>query len=397
MLQKMAVEIESSLFLDKFLASKGVEYKAFDPDRFRNIYAKIAHNFQKPLKTIQVIGTNGKGSTASFLSQMLLSAGKTVGVFSSPHLFRFNERITLNYNHISDEELQLEHTKLLSILGTDMSEAISFFEYSSLISYSFLSSRCDYLILEAGLGGEFDATTVFPKELLLVTQIDIDHADLLGDTLDKIAKTKLEAIGCDTIINKNTQVVTDIAIKLANDRQCKLLKADELLSEDERELCLFTCRQNGFASFLCINMQLAMSAFKYLGFKPCVKSMPNAKPRGRFEKIMPNVTIDVGHNPACARAIKDELNNKKVQLVFNSMYDKDYQSSLMILKDNIAEVEIIDIDNERIIDRNKLESFLNQNNFAFTTFTDIQPSKEYLVFGSFAVAQKFIGIAELQK
>jgi len=385
----MAVGIGLSHFLNDFLNTKGLEYRAFEPKRFFTIYSKISYLFNKPTKTIQVVGTNGKGSTAHFLAKMLESSGKTVGLYTSPHLFKINERIVLNSKHITDDELQVEHLKLLSILDDD-AKNISYFEYLTLLAYSFLSNKCEYLILEAGLGGEFDATSAFEKDLLLITPIGIDHKEFLGDTIEAIAGTKLEAMNCDTIISEQINKVLCIAEKKAKDKKVCLIESGKLLDKDEADICLQTCIDNKFASFLSANLMLSASAFKYLGFEPTMDVMPATKPSGRFERIASNIIIDVGHNEACAKAIKDELNNKQVQLVYNSLREKDFKAVLSILKPNIVEIEIIDIDNERVLAREELENFLKQNGISYKNFIGISDDKEYLVFGSFLVVQKFI-------
>jgi dihydrofolate synthase/folylpolyglutamate synthase len=246
------------------------------------------------------------------------------------------------------------------------------------------------LVLEAGLGGEFDATTAFEKDLLLVAPIDIDHADILGDTLQKIATTKLRAINSTTVLSAQSGEVINIAKAVANKRNCKLFFADVIIDQDEKEIFKARCRKLGLAPFFAQNLTLAVAGAKILSFDISQKNLPKNKLNGRFEQLARNIIIDVGHNPACATAIKSELKNKKVQLVYNSMKDKDFESVLLILKQNIEEVEIIDLDSGRALQRATLERFLDKNSIKYRSFSTVDSKKEYLVFGSFLVVQKFM-------
>ena len=137
------------------------------------VYEKVKQRLPLP-KIVHIIGTNGKGTTGRFLASCLHSLGYKIGHYTSPHILKFNERIWLNGNDVSDDILNNAHDELQTILTQEDSNSLSYFEYTTLLAM-LIYKDCDYVVLEAGLGGEYDATAVFPKVLTLVTPIDFDH------------------------------------------------------------------------------------------------------------------------------------------------------------------------------------------------------------------------------
>jgi dihydrofolate synthase / folylpolyglutamate synthase len=388
----MAAETGLSRFLadfQEFMVSRGQEYKPFDPRRFVEIFTRIKSRFPK-VKCVQVIGTNGKGSTAFFLSQMLATSNLKVGLFTSPHIFCFNERIVFDGKAITDDELELEHTKLQELLNNLERESISYFEYSALIGYSFLSKRSDIIILEAGLGGEFDATTVFDSDLLLVSEIDDDHKEILGENIEAIAATKLRAISSHTVIGSDKGIVFRIASQIATIRGQEVNAAFSLLGKNELNMAEAHVKKLNWPKFQEQNLILAMAGAKILGVKIDKKILPKLAPKGRFEKISPNIIIDVGHNPACAKAVAQSISKVKPILVFNTLAGKEYEKSLAILAPRIKRVEIIDIDDERAMPKESLERILESLGLAYGDFKSIDENESYLVFGSFLTVAKFL-------
>ena len=192
--------------LEDFLEQKPLYYTQIDYTRMPRAYESIKEHLHIP-KVIHIVGTNGKGTTGRFIANALFSLGLKVGHYTSPHIQDFNERIWLNGKNCADEHLEEAHQKLLSILPTEFQQRLSYFEYTTFLAIV-VYENCDYIVLEAGLGGEFDATAVFPKVLTLVTPIDIDHEAFLGNTIEEIAATKLNAIQNSAILaaQKETQV-----------------------------------------------------------------------------------------------------------------------------------------------------------------------------------------------
>jgi dihydrofolate synthase / folylpolyglutamate synthase len=192
--------------LKTFLDAKPLYYDKIDYTRMSRVYEKIKHHLKIP-KVIHLIGTNGKGTTGRFLASALYSLGFTTGHYTSPHILDFNERIWLNGENSTNEDLEKAHQTLLTFLTKEDAENLSYFEYTTLLAMVVFEDL-EYLVLEAGLGGEHDATAIFPKLLTLITTIDMDHQAFLGDTLQEITITKLNAIDKVAIIG--TQVHTQV-------------------------------------------------------------------------------------------------------------------------------------------------------------------------------------------
>ncbi|MCW8850070.1 MAG: Mur ligase family protein, partial [Melioribacteraceae bacterium] len=145
-------------------------------------------NPQKELKTIHVAGSNGKGSTCSFLASILMEFGYKVGLYTSPHLVKFNERIRINSIEISDKDI-------IEFLDSNKSYidkyAPTFFEITTALAFNYFAARnVDYAIIETGLGGRLDATNVLNPLASVITSISLEHSHILGDTLEKIAYEK---------------------------------------------------------------------------------------------------------------------------------------------------------------------------------------------------------------
>jgi len=195
----MVGEIE--LLLNDFLNKKPLFYNEIDYKRMPNCWNEIKNNFKLPKKIIHIIGTNGKGTTGRFLAYYLYKMGYKIGHYTSPHILKFNERIWINGKDIDDEILEENHQKLQKIIPNFYLERLSYFEYTTLLAMKCFE-ELDYLILEAGLGGEYDATSVFERDISLVTTIDIDHQSFLGNSIKEIAETKLNSIKNRGIIGK---------------------------------------------------------------------------------------------------------------------------------------------------------------------------------------------------
>ena len=177
---------------NRFLEDKPLYYKEIDHERVHIAYGILKPHIKQP-RTVHIVGTNGKGSTGRMVAHLAHKSGLTVGHFSSPHILKFNERIWLNGIDSSDEVLEEAHQKLFTILGQEMSEKLSYFEYTTLLAFV-VFENCDLMVLEAGLGGEFDATNVCDKALSVITPIGIDHQAFLGESIEEIAGTKIRSI-----------------------------------------------------------------------------------------------------------------------------------------------------------------------------------------------------------
>ncbi|WP_187940785.1 bifunctional folylpolyglutamate synthase/dihydrofolate synthase [Helicobacter pylori] len=380
--------MKNSPRLSAFLETKPKEYHKFDPSRFIQIYKDFKNAFfEIQAKVIHVVGTNGKGSTGRFLTLLLADQNFKVLHFTSPHVFEFRERFFLNGSVVEESVLENAHQQLQSHA---FSNACSYFEYATLLAVM-LAKDCDYLVLEAGLGGEFDSTNALEKTLSVFTPIDYDHKEFLGDSLESIATTKLKAMGPLNIIAPQQELVLNIAQKIAKDKHAKLIVVQNEISKGVRDYI----ERHHLAYFLAMNLEVALKAFETL--LPCNKQevLKNLKPLnliGRCELLSPNILIDVGHNPHSAKALKEEIKrvfNAPIVLIYNCYQDKDAFLVLEILKPVVKKVLILELHNERIIKLEKLKGILETLGLEHALFEDLEENENYLVYGSFLVANAF--------
>jgi dihydrofolate synthase / folylpolyglutamate synthase len=210
-----------------------------------DVIKELLHKLDNPqnkFKSVHIAGTNGKGSTACFLDSILRSSGKKVGLYTSPHLVKFNERIQINGKDISDLDLVRLTTKIKNICEQNKIEA-TFFEFTTAIAFLyFAENNVDYSVIETGLGGRLDATNVLTPELSLITNIDIDHTKHLGDTKEKIA---VEKAG---IIKENSLVLTaeqDPSILEIFSNVCKEKKSKLCVLDDKFDIKLINSDLHG--------------------------------------------------------------------------------------------------------------------------------------------------------
>ncbi len=353
------------------------------------VYENIKQHFNNP-KTIHLIGTNGKGTTGRFLASALYSLGFSVGHYSSPHILKFNERIWLNGEDVRDEQLDSAHAELLNILTKEEADSLSYFEYTTLLGM-WIYQDLDYVVLEAGLGGEHDATAVFPKELTLVTPIDIDHQAFLGNTVKEIAKTKLNAVQKVAILaNQPHYEVYEVAQNISDEKDLKFKPVDELIGSTDREKIESISKELSLAPYLTENLKLAISALKYLKLEYSVENFMNSRLFGRVSHISENIIVDVGHNTLAASSILNSLKGEKYILVYNSYKDKNYLEILSILKPIISHIEIIQINDERAEKQEVLQKTIQDLDIVYKLFHKIDKSRKYLVFGSFSVVESFL-------
>jgi dihydrofolate synthase/folylpolyglutamate synthase len=373
------------LSFTQFIAQKPLFYKEIDHKRVHRAYQLLKPHIGRP-QTVHIIGTNGKGSTGRVMAGLLHHAGLRVGHFSSPHILKFNERIWIEGEDIEDVTLEQHHKRLYSILGEEMSENLTYFEYTTLLALVAME-HLDIIILEAGLGGEFDATNVVKKELTIVTPIGFDHQEFLGNTIEEIATTKLNSIANMALVGFQPYG------EVYNLAQGFYLLKDMVEAEVADEVLKLTQKLE-WSHYLYENTLLAIYGIKLLNLSYNIQDLKSIKLFGRFYQIAPNVTIDVGHNLLALNAISRELERrygeKGVVLIYNSLEDKDYNAILRGLKRYIKRVEIIPIKSNRALDVELLQASLKNLSIKFRMFETVNREENYLVFGSFFVVESFI-------
>lgn len=378
------------MILEHFLEQKPLYYDVIDYERMPKAYEKIRQHFKIP-KIIHIVGTNGKGTTGRFLAQMLHANGLHVGHYTSPHILKFNERIWLDGADVDDTILEKAHQTLLSWLDADVADSLSYFEYTTLLAMVIFSKHCEYVVLEAGLGGEYDATNIFPKILSIVTPIGIDHQAFLGESIEAIAQTKINSIRTDVVLAKQyAKEVYPIAQTRAKQYGAHMHRVEACFDEKTKNELSNTLSSLQLPPFLEENFKTALCALRVLGYDIAQKRLDFNVLNGRCQKILPNVTIDVGHNAMAAEALAKTFFGKRIFLIYNSYKDKDFTAILKILQPIIHTLLVIEIQSPRAASQNDIYAAALALGINTEPFCGIDEDKEYLVFGSFSVVEAFL-------
>ena len=308
---------------------------------------------QNELKFIHISGTNGKGSVLAYLSTILSGAGYRTGRYISPTLFSYRERIQVDGEYIEKESLAC-HVTAIAAAAEDMQKAglpsPTVFEIETALAFLyFKEKRCDIVTLEVGCGGLLDATNVITTTLMeVIASISMDHTDLLGDTLAKIAAQKAGIIKPDTMVvsaqqkSEAAQVIEDTC----KEQYCTLQMVDESKISNvhygaEGQTFSYKTWENVAislaGSYQIKNAALALEgveALRKLGYalsdQQVREGLLHTAWRGRFTTLRrdPTVIIDGAHNPAAARELKDSLERyfpgKTLYYVMGMFKDKDY-------------------------------------------------------------------------
>ena len=304
---------------------------------------------QKQMRFIHVTGTNGKGSTCAMMASILRAAGYRTGLYTSPFLIRFNERMQVDGRQITDDEL-CEITAYVRPLADALDPHPTEFEMVTAIAFAYFARHnCDIVVCEVGMGGEFDATNVIPTpEAAVFCNIGLDHTQYLGDTLEKIAATKAGIIkpGCEAVLYRQTGSVEEIIRQRCERLGVPLHLADfdgirpekaglEGQVFDWEELAGLHLPLLGRHQ-LC-NAAVALTAMRVLqkrGWSITEEHIRRGLAAtdwpGRFQIIGhdPLFIIDGGHNPQCIRALEQNIRNylpgRPLTVLTGVMQDKDY-------------------------------------------------------------------------
>ncbi len=283
-------------------------------------------NPEKGLKTIHIVGTNGKGSVAAMLSKILEKAGYKVGMFTSPHLVDVRERIQVDNQMISKEDFREAFLEAKSKLAE-----LTFFELITLMAVlHFARQKVDYTIFEAGLGGTYDATNFETSLMSVITRISLDHTNILGDTVEKITKDK-----CGVIKENQPVVVTH-----ANNEVMELIRHEA----DVKNARLVLAEDTDYdvalkGQFQKENAGIAVKAAESLGISEdkIRAGLFEVKWPGRVEFIGKNVLLDCAHNPAGITALRkyvDTIEHDKLFIVFGVSRNKDYGQMIKLLPEH---------------------------------------------------------------
>lgn len=373
--------------LDAWLAHLNAAQPAGrDMDLTRIAQVKDALGFSFDCPVITVSGTNGKGSTCAILETILLHAGYRVGCYTSPHLLAFNERARMNGTDATDVDL-LEHFEAVERARASLTEPISLtcFEFTTLAILRLFALRgLDAVILEAGMGGRLDAVNIVDMDCAIVTSVDIDHADCLGDTREKIGFEKAGIFRADkpaicgdpappqSLIDHAQVSGADLwlvgrdfryAVQSGNERQ-----QWSYVGRSQRRAALAYPALRGANQL--INTSAALAALEALRERIPVSAqdirlgLANVELAGRFQVLpgKPQVILDVAHNPHASAVLAQNVGNMGyfpyTYAVFGAMAEKDIEGVVSRVKGEIDHWNVTNLPTPRAASAAELESVL---------------------------------------
>lgn len=339
-------------------------------------------NPQDELKFIHVAGTNGKGSTSTMLSEIMQTAGYKTGLFTSPYVVDFRERIQINGKMISQKDLAAFVSKIEPMVSELAANGVQITEFEFITAIAFLcfaSNECDVVVLEVGLGGRFDSTNIIKNPLVsVITSISRDHTAVLGDTIEKIAAEKCGIIKQNGLTVsypeqpvQALEVIMKTAAEKCNTLYIPSLDAIQIVEESIRGTQAvidgLPLRVPFMGEHMVYNASVAVTAARaicqrgiMLSDEHIAKGIASARIPARMEILgeEPLTIFDGGHNVGCALAleavIKRHLSGRKIIAVCGMMADKDYDAYLKIVAPLFKTLIATKPNNARALDAQKL-------------------------------------------
>ncbi len=311
------------------LTSQGKFYINLGLERIKKIL-DLSGNPQDKFKCIHVAGTNGKGSVCSILSTILKESGFKTGLFTSPHLINYTERIQINGINISQETFAKKIFEIQNLAEKNQIHLTEFEILTAVMFVYFAENNVDFAVIETGLGGRYDATNVIKKPVCsIITTIDFDHTERLGNTIEKIATEKAGIIkkDCPIVISPDNLGLETVK-KIATKEQLYLAKTYNL-----GEMSLKGLHQQE-------NLSLALSCL--CSILPDIKiatiqsAMQKIIHHGRFELFEDkNILIDGAHNPNGIKVLRKNLDtffkDKPLRFIFGCLKNKNYEEMIELL------------------------------------------------------------------
>lgn len=353
-----------------------------------NKLEEVLHQLNDPhkkLSFVHVAGTNGKGSTAAMLSSVLTKAGYKTGLYTSPHLMRYNERMKINGQDIPDEDF-IEAAETVKEVCDKMGGVPIVFEILTLMAlWYFAKEQCDIVILEVGIGGRIDATNCIPSpKAAVITQLGLDHTETLGDTLEKIAAEKGGIIkpGCYAVMAEQQDSAMDVVREICKQKQVSLtisfVSRMKVMSssvegqqiEDKEYGAIFLPLAGAHQVKNLANVLETVGVLKQQGYQisndAVVDGIRQTKWPARMQRLCtnPDFLLDGGHNPQCVQAATEALKafypDKKVVFLTGMMQDKDTDRMLEEMVPLAQEFVCIHPDSQRAMDQNDMCRMLRE-------------------------------------
>ena len=320
------------------------------------------------LRILHVAGTNGKGSVCAMLDAILRRAGHRTGLYTSPHLVDFRERIQVDGKWVSREFVAGNLTRLRKLCA-ECTHPPTFFEISTVLALeAFSEAACDVVVLETGMGGRLDATNAVTPIVSIITPIAMDHAEWLGNTIGRIAAEKAGIIktGVPAVSAPQVPAASEVLRQKANSTASALTFVSEpwpgaLALPGEHQTW---------------NAALAVLALNAAGLRPADESVSGALAGvhwpGRFQRLSSKLVVDGAHNPHSARALvntwKSVFGDEKAVVVFGALRDKDYREMLDILGEIAVEFLFVPIASARTA---RPDEFVECSTIPSRTFEDL--------------------------
>lgn len=374
----------------KLLTSQGKFYINLGLERILAVL-DLLDNPQDNLKCIHVAGTNGKGSVCAIIASVLEKAGIKTGLYTSPHIFDYTERIKISGYDISKNDFAEYVFNVCEIADKNNIHLTEFEILTAVMFRYFFDNNVDVVVLETGLGGRYDATNVIKSNLCsVITHIDLDHTDRLGKTKDEIA---FEKAG---IIKPNCPVITCEGFEAIRDKadECDSLLVMIAPFEDTTDLSLKgICQQE--------NLSLALAAVRQVfpQIPPAVitEGVKAVKHPCRFQYIeQRNLVVDASHNPNGAMALRESLDfyfpNRKRRFVFGCLKNKDYKKMMQILFNKGDEIYFYHFNNKNSCTVEELQEFCEYLSRPFISLDDFEYDDNILtiICGSFYMLEEIV-------
>ena len=348
-------------------------------------------NPQEKYKIIHVAGSNGKGSVCNYLSSVLAESGYKVGKYTSPHLHDINERITINDKKISNKDFTIITKKIKNIVEKMINkyESPTYFEILTAISFQyFKEQKVDYAIVEVGLGGKYDATNIVKPIISIITNISLEHQNILGKKITQIAKQKAGIIKENTPIitaakNKSLKIIKEVAdekkspIYIINKKNWIRTNANLNFQEFKIKgmLKIYNIKTNLLGIYQGENITISIKTLENLkkidpkiNEKTIITGIEKTNNPGRMEIInkTPKIILDGAHNPKGIKLLVETLikdfEYKKIIFILGILKDKNIK---LMLKPIIQISDIIittQSNNDRALESIKLKKMINKNN-----------------------------------
>lgn len=371
-----------------------------------------------PAKVITVAGTNGKGTTCAMLASILRQADLSVGVYSSPHLLHYNERVQINQQDASDASL-IEAFCAIEAARGDIS--LTFFEYATLAGlYLFKAAKVDVIILEVGLGGRLDATNMIDSTATILTSIDLDHQEYLGDTRELVGREKAGVFrpDCLAIIGEPDlpMSVTEYAHQIGTTLYRVGHEFDYHKDQSHSDQWHFTSMQQTYSGLSVPKLPLANAAsvvallshiWPHISQQQINQGLQQAQLAGRLEQVseQPLVLLDVAHNPHAARYLAQQLQayqGRRIVALCGMLKDKDITSVLATLAEQISHWNFVSLDIPRGASaqtlrqalpndacRDRASEFVDISSAWHAIQTTVKADDVVIVFGSFYTVAGF--------